>query len=91
MHHDLRLYVAGTAPRSLHAIENLKRICEAELAGRYDLEIVDVYRHPERAALDDVIAVPTLIKRAPGREMRLIGDLSKESRVRSGLGLAAHS
>jgi circadian clock protein KaiB len=87
--HELRLYVAGTTPRSLRAVQNIKRICDTELAGRYDLEIVDVYRQPKRAAEDQVVAIPTLIKQAPGKIMRLIGDLSQEARVRSGLGLLA--
>ena len=89
--HELRLYVAGTTPRSLRAVQNIKRICDNELAGRYDLEIVDVYRQPKRAAEDQVVAIPTLIKQAPGKIMRLIGDLSQEARVRSGLGLLAVS
>lgn len=87
--HDLRLYVAGTGARSARAIRTLTHLCETELAGRYRLEIVDVYRHPARAAADQVVAIPTLIKRAPGTVERLVGDLSHEARVRSGLGLAA--
>src|SRR5438128_1014398 len=87
--YDLRLYVAGQTPRSLDAFANLKRICEEHLAGRYRLEIVDVYRSPMRAVEDQVVAIPTLIKRAPGTVKRLVGDLSLEARVRSGLGLAA--
>jgi circadian clock protein KaiB len=87
--HDLRLYVAGTGAKSLHAIRTLTRLCERELAGRYHLEIVDVYRNPARAVEDQVVAIPTLIKRAPGVIMRLVGDLSQEARVRAGLGLAA--
>jgi circadian clock protein KaiB len=87
--HDLRLYVAGTSPKSLRAIQNITRFCEAELAGRYALEIVDVYLDPARAVEDQVVAIPTLIKRSPGAVMRLVGDLSHEDRVRSGLGLAA--
>ena len=86
---DLRLYVAGTGARSLRAIQIITRLCETELAGRYRLEIVDVYRHPARAVEDQVVAIPTLIKRAPGAIKRLVGDLSHEARVRSGLGLAA--
>jgi len=87
--HELRLYVAGNTPRSTSAVQNIKRICDTELAGRYDLEIVDVYKQPKRAAEDQVVAIPTLIKQAPGKMMRLIGDLSQEARVRSGLGLLA--
>ena len=87
--HDLRLYVAGTGARSLRAIQIITRLCESELAGRYRLEIVDVYRHPARAVEDQIVAIPTLIKRAPGIIKRLVGDLSQEGRVRAGLGLAA--
>ena len=86
--HDLCLYVAGTGARSVRAIRTLKRLCETALAGRYRLEIVDVYRDTARAVEDQVVAIPTLIKRAPGTIQRLVGDLSQEARVRSGLGLA---
>jgi circadian clock protein KaiB len=88
-HHQLRLYVAGTTPRSLRAVQNVKRICEAELCDRYQLEIVDVYKEPSRLAQDQVVAIPTLIKFAPGEMKRLIGDLSQEAQVRKGLGLVA--
>jgi len=87
--HDLRLYVAGTGAKSLRAIRTITLLCETELAGRYRLEIVDVYRSPMRAVEDQVVAIPTLIKRAPGTVKRLVGDLSQEARVRVGLGLAA--
>jgi circadian clock protein KaiB len=85
----LRLYVAGTTPKSLRAVQNVKRICDAELAGQYDLEIVDVYKEPGRLAKDHVVAIPTLVKLAPGIIKRLIGDLSQEAQVRKGLGLLA--
>jgi len=87
--HKLRLYVAGTTPKSLRAVQNVKRICDAELANHYDLEVVDVYKEPGRLARDQVIAIPTLIKFAPGEIKRLIGDLSREEQVRKGLGLLA--
>jgi circadian clock protein KaiB len=87
--HKLRLYVAGATPRSLRAVQNVKRICEAQLGDRYDLEVVDVYKEPGRLAADQVIAIPTLIKFAPGAVKRLIGDLSQEDQVRKGLGLLA--
>jgi len=85
--HVLRLYVAGITPRSMRAVQNIKRICEAELAGHYDLEIVDLYKQPQRAAQDQIVAVPTLVTRASGGATKLIGDLSQEARVRVGLGL----
>lgn len=84
-----RLYVAGNTPRSLAAIHNLKRICEKQIAGRYDLEVVDVYQQPERAAADKIIALPTLLRYSPGGAKRLIGDLSKEGIVCAELGLAS--
>jgi circadian clock protein KaiB len=81
------LYVAGSAPRSLRAIDNVRRVCEAELAGRYSLEVVDIYKKPLRAAEDQIIAIPTLIKEAPGMIRRMIGDMSETSLLRQGLGL----
>jgi len=87
--HELRLYVAGTTPKSLRAVQNIKRICDAELPNQYHLEVVDVYKQPGRLAQDQVVAIPTLIKFAPGEIKRLIGDLSQEVQVRKGLGLMA--
>ena len=87
--HELRLYVAGTTPRSLRAVQNVKRICDAALPNQYVLEVVDVYKEPGRLAKDQVIAIPTLIKFAPGELKRLVGDLSQEDQVRKGLGLLA--
>ena len=72
--HELRLYVAGTTPRSLRAVQNIKRICDAELPNQYHLEVVDVYKQPGRLAQDQVVAILTLIKFAPGEVKRLIGD-----------------
>jgi circadian clock protein KaiB len=85
--HRLRLYVAGSAARSLRAIDNVRRLCEAELAGRYRLEVVDIYKQPRRASEDQVVAIPTLIKEAPGLVRRMIGDMSETSLLRQGLGL----
>jgi circadian clock protein KaiB len=65
----------------------LKRICESELSGRYNLEVVDIYREPRRAAADQIVAIPTLIKQGPGALRRMIGDLSETSALRRGLGL----
>jgi len=87
--HKLRLYVAGTTPRSLRAVQNIKRICEDVLSNQYDLEVVDVYKEPNRLAADQVVAIPTLIKFAPGAIKRLVGDLSEESKVLKGLGVMA--
>ena len=85
--HQLRLYVAGSSPRSLRAIQNLKRLCESELPGRYNLEVVDIYKEPRRAAIDQVVAIPTLIKEAPCLVRRMIGDLSETALLRHGLGI----
>jgi circadian clock protein KaiB len=87
--HQLRLYVAGTTPRSLRAVQNIKRICEAALPDQYALEVIDAYKEPGRLAGDQVVAIPTLIKVSPGAIKRLIGDLSQEALVRKELGLAA--
>ena len=85
--HRLRLYVAGSAARSLRAIDNVRRMCESELSGRYRLEVVDIYKQPRRASEDQVVAIPTLIKEAPGLVRRMIGDMSETSLLRQGLGL----
>ena len=85
--HQLRLYVAGSSPCSIRAVQNARRICEAELAGRYDLEVVDIYKEPGRAKADQTIAIPTLIKRAPGLLRRMVGDLSETALVRQRLDL----
>jgi len=83
----LRLYVAGTTAKSAHAIANLRKICEEELRGRYDLEVIDIYQQPEAANGDQVLAVPTLIKQLPVPLRRLIGDLSDREQVIVGLGI----
>lgn len=83
----LRLYVAGSSPRSLRAVQNVKRMCDSELHGRYWLEVVDVYKEPDRVREDQIVAIPTLIKRAPGVVRRMIGDLSETSLLRRGLDL----
>jgi circadian clock protein KaiB len=83
----LRLYVAGSGLRSIHAVQNLKRLCDRELSGHYKLEVVDIYKEPRRAAADQIVAIPTLIKQAPGVERRMIGDLSETALVRQGLGI----
>lgn len=83
----LRLYVTGSTPRSARAIENMRRICEERLAGRYDLEVVDIYQRPEAAREFQLIAAPTLVKLLPAPLRRVIGDLSDEDKVLHGLGL----
>ena len=83
----LRLYVTGTTGRSVHAIQNVKRVCETHLKGRYELEVVDIYKNLPLARGDQIVAAPTLIKRLPRPLRRLIGDMSDESRLLVGLDL----
>jgi circadian clock protein KaiB len=77
----LRLYVTGATPNSLRAITNIKSICERHLAGRYSLEIIDVYKDQERVAQEQIIALPMLIKLHPFPHRKLIGDLSHTKKV----------
>ena len=86
----LRLYVTGLTPRSLVAIESTKRTCEEYLKGRYDLEVIDLSKHPSLAEGEQIIAAPTLIKRLPLPLRRLVGDLSDQERVLFGLDLRPH-
>ena len=83
----LKLYVAGSTPRATMAIENLRRICDKDLSGRYHLEIIDVLEHPELAEADRILATPTLIKQLPPPLRRVIGDLSDSEKVLLGLEL----
>jgi circadian clock protein KaiB len=81
----LRLYVAGQTPKSVAALGNLKRLCETHLAGRYQIEIVDLVKNPRLAAGDQILAVPTLVRKLPVPIKKIIGDLSNEERVLVGL------
>jgi circadian clock protein KaiB len=83
----LRLYVAGQSPRSLHALANLKRLCDEHLAGHYEIEIIDLVERPSLARGDDILAIPTLVRRLPAPLRRIIGDLSDTQRVLAGLQL----
>ena len=85
--HVLRLYVTGSTQRSTRAIDNLRRVLESELPDSYDLEVVDVYEHPEAVAEHQILAAPTLIKLMPEPVRRIIGDLSDTERVLRGLDL----
>lgn len=82
-----RLYVVGTTLNSIEARANLKLLCETHLAGRHEVEIVDVLRHPRRGLADRILVTPMLVKLAPGLECRMIGDLSQTEKVRRVLGL----
>jgi circadian clock protein KaiB len=85
-----RLYIAGAKPQSSRAISNLKSICDNYLHGNYELEVIDIYQDPTRAAEDEILAVPALVKEAPGDRQKLIGDLSDEKRVLETLGILSH-
>jgi circadian clock protein KaiB len=82
---QLKLYVAGQTPRSMAALANLKRVCETHLAGRYQIEVVDLLVNPRLAAGDQILAVPTLVRKVPEPIRKIIGDLSNEERVLVGL------
>jgi circadian clock protein KaiB len=83
----LRLYVTGMTPKSLHAIENIRKICEENLQGRFELEVVDVYQHPEFARTEQIIAAPTLIKKLPLPLRKFIGDMSDKEKILIGLNI----
>ena len=88
--YSLRLYVAGSTTRSLMAVKNIRQICESHLgSGQYELEVIDIYVHPELAAAAQIIAAPTLVKLLPEPCRRAIGDLSNEAKVLSALDLPA--
>jgi circadian clock protein KaiB len=84
----LRLYVAGQSPNSLQAFANLTKLCDEHLAGRYEIEVIDLVVHPEMSANDDIVAIPTLIRRLPEPLRKIIGDLSDTERVLVGLRIA---
>ncbi len=85
--YELRLYVAGQTPRSLAAFANLKQICEEHLAGRYHIEVIDLLQNPRLAAGDQILAIPTLVRKLPPPLKKIIGDLSNTERVLVGLNL----
>jgi circadian clock protein KaiB len=86
-HYMLQLFITGSTPRSTRAIDNLHRICEQNLKGRYQLEVIDVYQHPEATQELQIVATPTLVKILPAPLRRIIGDLSDRERVLAGLNL----
>ena len=83
----LRLYVAGQTPKSIAAFANLKKICEEHLAGRYRIEVIDLLENPKLAGGDQILAIPTLVKKLPEPVRKIIGDLSNTERVLIGLDL----
>src|SRR3954454_6259472 len=86
-HYQLRLYVAGQSPRSVRALENLRRVCDEHLAGRYNVEVIDLLVNPALARGDEIVAVPTLVRKLPEPIRKIIGDLSDTERVLVGLQL----
>jgi circadian clock protein KaiB len=84
----LRLFVAGATYRSNRTIASIKQLCEQHLAGRYRLEVIDIYQQPERAKQDQIVAAPTLVKELPAPLRKLIGDMTNTDRVLVGLGLS---
>jgi circadian clock protein KaiB len=84
---ELRLYVAGQTPRSLEAFANLKRICDQHLAGNYRIEVIDLFQEPQRAANDQIVAIPTLIRKLPAPIKKIIGTLKDTERVLVGMDL----
>lgn len=86
---ELRLYVAGQTPKSVAALANLRRYCEEHLKGRYTLEVIDLQANPELAEGDQILAIPTLVRKVPEPIRKIIGDLSNEARVLVGLDVRA--
>lgn len=84
---ELRLYVAGQTPKSLAAFTNLKKICEEHLAGQYHIEVIDLLKKPQLASGDQILAIPTLVRKLPEPIRKIIGDLSDTERVLVGLNL----
>ena len=85
--YHLTLYVAGYSPKSRLAMSNLKQLCETRLSSKYTVEIVDLLREPKRARLDQIVAIPTLVKKLPPPLKKIIGDLSNTEKVLVGLNL----
>jgi circadian clock protein KaiB len=89
--YDLRLYVAGQTPKSMSALANLKRFCEEHLAGKYRIEVIDLVENPKLARGDQILAIPTLVRRLPEPIRKIIGDLSNTERVVVGLDIRPRS
>ena len=84
---ELRLYIAGQSPKSIRAIENLQRMCEEHLPGRYRIEVIDLLKNPRLAKEDEIVAIPTLVRKLPDPIRRVIGDLSNVEKALIGLQL----
>ena len=85
--YELRLYIAGNTPKSVLALTNLKKYCEEHLKGEYKIEVVDLLKHPQLAAGDQILAIPTLVRKVPEPIRKIIGDLSNEEKVLVGLNI----
>lgn len=85
----LRLYITGATPRSCLAVTNLKKFCEDNIKGQYQLEVIDIYQYPELAKTEQIIAAPTLIKHQPLPRKVIVGDLSNQEWVKRGLGITS--
>ena len=86
-HYVLRLFITGSTPKSALAIQNIRALCDERLRGRYDLEVIDIYQHPEDVKPEQIIVTPTLLKKLPLPLRKIIGDLSDKQRVLAGLDL----
>ena len=84
---NLRLYVAGQTPRTIAALKNLKKICEEHMPNRYEIEVIDLLKNPQLAAGDQIVAIPTLVRKLPKPMKKIIGDLANEEKVLVGLDL----
>ncbi len=89
-YYELRLYVAGQTAKSVAAFANLKRVCEEHLPGRYKIEVIDLVKNPQLAEGDQIVAIPTLVRKLPEPVRKIIGDLSNTERVLVGLDLRPH-
>lgn len=90
VHYRLRLFVSGTTSRSARAIQNIRTLCEERLYGRYDLEVIDIYQHPEQMKPEQILVTPTLVKKLPEPVRKIIGDLSDRQRVLVALELTSN-
>ncbi|KQS33765.1 circadian clock protein KaiB [Dyadobacter sp. Leaf189] len=88
---ELRLYIAGQTPRSVAALTNLKKYCEEHLKGKYTIEVIDLLQQPQLAEGDQILAIPTLVKKVPEPIRKIIGDLSNEEKVLVGLDIRSTS